>query len=107
LRAVASQVSGSPGPLKEIANEKENRGGLVLGGVGSNRGICIVARYRLTKKTAKACVKEWQADKAAKRANGITQRAYLARCGAGSSNAAGDPQVHSSIKDLMESIIAF
>jgi hypothetical protein len=56
-------------------------------------------------KTAKACVKQWQADKAANRVNGITQRAYLARCGAASSKAGGDPQVRSAIKDIMESFI--
>jgi hypothetical protein len=56
-------------------------------------------------KTAKACVKKWQADKAANRANGITQRAYLDRCGAASGTAAGDRQVHSPIKDIMESFI--
>jgi hypothetical protein len=31
-------------------------------------------------KTARACVKKWQADKTPNRANGITQRAYLDRC---------------------------
>jgi hypothetical protein len=56
-------------------------------------------------KTAKACAEEWQADKTTNQANGITEKAYAAQCRAGSSNAAGDRQVYSSIKDLMESII--
>jgi len=56
-------------------------------------------------KTAKACAEEWQADKTANRANGVTERAYVARCRAGSSKAAGDRQIYSSIKDVMESMI--
>ena len=31
-------------------------------------------------KTAKACLDAWQASKAANRANGITQKAYVAQC---------------------------
>src|SRR5260221_142185 len=62
-------------------------------------------------KTAKACAEEWQADKTTNQANGVTERAYVARCRAGSSKAAGDrqvysiKQVYSSIKDVMESMI--
>jgi hypothetical protein len=75
-------------------------------------------------KTAKACLDAWQASKAANRANGVTQKAYVARCRAGgppvqaaaapatparlmagSGTVVPDGQVHSSIKDLMESII--
>jgi len=66
-------------------------------------------------KTAKACAEEWQADKTTNRANGVTARAYVARCRADSSKAAGDRQVYSSkvysskvyssIKDVMESMI--
>ena len=75
-------------------------------------------------KTAKACLGEWRANKAAIKANGATKKAYVAQCRAGgaptqpaaapatpaalvagSSNAARDRQVHSTIKDLMESII--
>jgi len=67
-------------------------------------------------KTAKACLEEWRASKAARDANGITQKAHVARCRAGGTPiqaaaapatpaAAADGQVHSSIKDLMESII--
>jgi hypothetical protein len=75
-------------------------------------------------KTAKACLQEWRANKAAKEANGITQKAYLAQCRAGgasdragagpastanppggSGNAGRDRPFHSSIKELMESII--
>lgn len=75
-------------------------------------------------KTVKACLQAWRADKAANQANGVTEKAYMARCRAGgaatqpapapatpatlvagSSNAARDGQVYSSIKDLMESII--
>ena len=56
-------------------------------------------------KTAKACAEEWQADKTTNQANGVTERAYAARCRAGSSKAAGDRQIYSSIKDVMESMI--
>jgi hypothetical protein len=56
-------------------------------------------------KTAKACAEEWQADKTANLANGITEKAYVARCRAGPSNAAGDRQVYTSVKDIMESMI--
>jgi hypothetical protein len=66
-------------------------------------------------KTAKACAEKWQADKTTNQANGVTERAYVARCRAGSSKAAGDrqiyssqvysSQVYSSIKDVMESMI--
>jgi hypothetical protein len=56
-------------------------------------------------KTAKACAEEWQADKTTNQANGVTERAYVARCRAGSSKAAGDRQIYSSIKDVMESMI--
>src|SRR5882762_8817236 len=74
-------------------------------------------------KTAKACLEEWRANKAAIKANGATKKAYVAQCRAGgaptqpaaapatpaalvagSRNATGR-QVYSSIKDLMESII--
>jgi hypothetical protein len=73
-------------------------------------------------KTAKACLDEWRASKAARVANGVTQKAYLAQCRAGGTpiqaaaapatpaplvagSGTADGQVHSSIKDLMESII--
>ncbi len=68
-------------------------------------GVIAVSASSLAiaqQKTAKACVKGGQADKAANQANRITQ---LARCGAASSKGAGDPQVRSSIKDVMASII--
>ena len=75
-------------------------------------------------KTAKACLEQGRANKATNRANGVTQKAYVAQCRAGgappehiaapatpatpvagSSNAIRERQVYSSIKDLMESII--
>jgi hypothetical protein len=56
-------------------------------------------------KTARACVEERQADKSTNHANGVTKSAYAAQCRAGSGDAAGDRQVYSTIKDLMESII--
>src|SRR6202163_1972072 len=72
-------------------------------------------------KTAKACLDEWRANKAANEANGVTEKAYVAQCrsgraaaqptaapatlGAGSGNAARDRQVYSSIRDIMDSII--
>jgi hypothetical protein len=75
-------------------------------------------------KTAKACLEEWRANKAANEANGVTEKAYVAQCRAGgaptqpvaasatpaalvagSSNASRDRQVYSSVRDLMQSII--
>jgi hypothetical protein len=70
-------------------------------------------------KSARACLEEWQANKAANQSNGVTRRAYLAQCraggasaeptpatlAAGSSNAGADRQVYSSIKELMDSIV--
>jgi hypothetical protein len=72
-----------------------------LGAIAVSASSLAIAQQ----KTAKACVERWQADKAANRANRISQRSYLARCGASSSKTAGDPQIHSTIKDVMESII--
>src|SRR3954465_9952958 len=40
-------------------------------------------------KTAKACTEEWRADKAGFQAKGITQKAYVANCRAGSISAPG------------------
>jgi len=69
-------------------------------------GVIAVSSLAIAQqKTAKACVVEWQADKTANQANGITERAYMARCRAGSSKAASDRPVYSTVKDLMESII--
>jgi hypothetical protein len=82
---------------------KAHSGGPVpaaLGAIAVSASSLAIAQQ----KTAKACVKGQQADKATNQANGI-QRAYLARCGAGSSKVAGDAQVRSSIKDVMRSII--
>jgi hypothetical protein len=75
-------------------------------------------------KTAKACLGEWRANKAANEANGVTLKAYLAQCraggalaqagaasatagtvGAGASNASRDPPIDTTIQDLMQSII--
>jgi hypothetical protein len=75
-------------------------------------------------KTAKACQEEWRANKAANEAHGVAEKAFVARCraggapaqpaaapappatlAAGSGNAASEGQVHSTVKDLMESII--
>jgi hypothetical protein len=61
-------------------------------------------------KTANACLEEWRANKAANQADGVTRKAYLAQCRAGGAlaqpaNAAKDGQIHTTIKDLMESII--
>src|SRR5882672_9773212 len=41
-----------------------------------------------TKKTAKACEEEWQANKAANQAKGITEKAYVETCRSGSTAAA-------------------
>jgi len=82
-----------------------------LGAIALSSASLAIAQ----KKTAKACAEEWQADKTTNRANGVTARAYVARCRADSSKAAGDRQVYSSkvysskvyssIKDVMESMI--
>jgi hypothetical protein len=56
-------------------------------------------------KTARACIKEWEAGKTTNQASGVTKSAYAAQCRAGSGDATGDRQVYSTIKDLMESII--
>jgi hypothetical protein len=75
-------------------------------------------------KTAKACLQEWRASKAAKEANGLTQKAYLAQCRAGgapdragaapakaenppaaSGNAGRDGPIYLSIKEIMESVV--
>jgi len=44
-------------------------------------------------KTAKACQKEWQADKAAMQAAGKTEKAYVAQCRGQSAAAAPAPKV--------------
>jgi hypothetical protein len=72
-----------------------------LGAIAVSASSLAIAQQ----KTAEACLKGWQADNAANQANRITQRAYLARCAAGSSKGAGNPPVRSSIKDVMASII--
>src|ERR1035441_10896019 len=38
-------------------------------------------------KTAKACVEEWRADKAGFQAKGVTEKAYVADCRAGTTSA--------------------
>jgi len=70
-------------------------------------GVIAVSSLAIAQqqKTAKACAQERQAGKTPKRANGVTERPYAAQCGASSGKAAGDRQIYSSIKDLMESII--
>src|SRR5262245_6405225 len=69
-------------------------------------GVIAVSSLAIAQqKTAKACVEERQADKTTNQANGIPERAHRARCGAGSSRAASDRPVYSTIKDVMESII--
>src|SRR6516225_9170093 len=44
-----------------------------------------------TQKTVKACQEEWRANKADNQAKGITEKAYVARCRAGSSAASPAP----------------
>jgi len=75
-------------------------------------------------KTAKACLQEWRANKAAKEASGFTQKAYLAQCRAGgapdragavpattanppggSGKAGKDRPIYLSIKEIMESVV--
>jgi hypothetical protein len=65
-------------------------------------------------KTAGACLEEWRANKAANQTNGVARKAYVAQCraggapaaiAAGSGKVAGQGQVFSTIRDVMESII--
>jgi len=42
-------------------------------------------------KTAKACTEEWRADKAGFQAKGITEKAYVADCRAGTASAPSRP----------------
>jgi hypothetical protein len=74
-------------------------------------------------KTARPCIEVSQADRTAKHGRGVAKTAHAARCrdggapsrpaaaatpaapAAGSGNAAGDRQVYTSIKELMDSII--
>jgi hypothetical protein len=75
-------------------------GGTLLGGFGSNRGIrtSLAIAQRLAPRNGRLTelpTGQWNHPKA-----------YLARRGsAASSKAAGDPQVHSLIEDIMESFI--
>jgi len=72
-----------------------------LGAIALSASSLAVAQQ----KTAKVCAEEWQADKATNQANGITEKAYVAQCRAGSSKAPSDARVYSSIKDVMEAMI--
>ena len=85
-------------------------------------GLGLMASSSLAitqQKTAGTCREEWQANKATNQSSGVTKRVYVAQCqargvltqpafaafAAVSRNAAGDRQVYSSVKELMESII--
>jgi len=70
-----------------------------LGAIAVSSSSLAIAQ----RKTAKACVEE--SDRIAARANGIAHRGSPAQCGASSNKAASDRPVHSTVKDLMESII--
>jgi hypothetical protein len=72
-----------------------------LGAIALSSSSLAIAQQR----TAKACAEEWQADKTANQANGITEKAYVARCRASVSKAASYARVYSSVKDVMESMI--
>jgi hypothetical protein len=49
---------------------------------------CLSAPALAQQKTAAACRAEWQANKAANQANGVTERAYVAQCRGGATAAA-------------------
>ena len=51
-------------------------------------GFWVAAPAMAQQKTVKACQAEWQADKAANQAKGITEKAYVGQCRAGSAAAA-------------------
>lgn len=62
-------------------------------------GLALSSAPALTK-TATDCQKEWRADKAAARAGGKTQRAYVAECiGRASPQPATAPPADTSVKD--------
>jgi hypothetical protein len=50
-------------------------------------GLWVAAPALAQQKTVKACQAEWQADKAANQAKGITEKAYVDQCRAGSAAA--------------------
>ena len=51
-------------------------------------GLVTLSSYAMAQqKTAKACREEWQANKAANQANGITERAYVDQCRGGAAPA--------------------
>ena len=51
-------------------------------------GLVTLSSYAMAQqKTAKACREEWQANKAANQANGITERAYVEQCRSGAAPA--------------------
>jgi hypothetical protein len=88
-------------------------------------GLVVPSMFAVAQqKTAKACLQEWRANKAAKEANGITLKAYLAQCRAGgapdragaapakaanppaaSGNTGRDRPIYLSIKEIMESVV--
>jgi hypothetical protein len=51
-------------------------------------GLWVAAPALAQQKTVKACQAEWQADKAANQAKGITEKAYVDQCRAGGAAAA-------------------
>jgi hypothetical protein len=51
-------------------------------------GLWVATPALAQQKTVKACQAEWQADKAANQAKGITEKAYVDQCRAGSATAA-------------------
>jgi hypothetical protein len=67
--------------------------------------IALSSLATAQQKAARACIKEWEADKTTNQASGVTKKAYAAQCRAGSGDDTGGRQVYSTIKDLMESII--
>ncbi len=85
-------------------------------------GLSSVATAQ--QKTETACLQEWHASATAKQNSGVSKKEFVARCrdggtparpasapatpvilAAGAGNAAGDRQVYTSIKDIMDSII--
>src|SRR5215470_13241403 len=68
-------------------------------------GLIASSSFAAQQKTAKACMEEWQASKTGNQANGVAERAFIARCRAGDARTDSGRQTYSTIKDLMESIV--
>jgi hypothetical protein len=80
--------------------------------------IALSSLATAQQKSARACLEEWQANKATNQSGGISKKAYLTQCRAGgaatepppgalsgAANTVGERQVYTSIRELMQSIV--